>query len=451
MMKDQIFWCLSVSLILILFNLLISPSPAFAQMPDVCQEPENILPNCDFSAGLDGWQNYLESGGANFSVLQGGGECHAPLCPAAFIVTEGSFVGGLYRQVPVQAGNTYYANVIWLVFDSLANDAGVNGTVGGIGRRIGIDPTGGTDSRSPNVVWSEDNWRNDCKICGVEHVTVTAQADVVTVFLRIDDTWRDRAAAQGFAIPPSKDQFWIDDIGMKQVSEGEAPAPQPTEEPTPVPAPTEEPQLPDNSTASQSTEEDEAQLAGVTSANSDVASEAESSPEVAEESDTDVEDTEVTDDAESQSDQSGEVADASVDDASIVETATDEPEVQTEQEDTASLAELPTVAPLPTLTPTHTPEPTATAIAQLRPTPIIAQPIARQHAEPEQAQAGFEISAELLGVASTTVCFGGIFVVVMAVALIGGAWLYRAGWGDDDDDFETYDGYYGTADVEIIE
>ena len=89
------------------------------------------MPNCKFDNGLDGWQPFTETGTAAISYLQGGGECHAPQCPAAYIVTESYFVGGIYQQVPVVAGNTYYANINWLVFDSLVNDASINNAVGG--------------------------------------------------------------------------------------------------------------------------------------------------------------------------------------------------------------------------------------------------------------------------------------------------------------------------------
>ncbi len=218
-----------------------------ADFPDVCLSPENIMPNCNFDNGMSGWVPYLESGAANVEIQQGGGECHAPLCPAVHITTEGNFTGGIYQQVSVAAGNSYYANIVWLAFDSLNNDPSINSAVGGIGRRIGIDPTGGTDSRSGNVVWSEDNWRNDCKICNVEQSTVTAQADTITVFLRIDDNWRQRAAEKGYSVPPSKDQFWLDDIGMKQVAGDAAPPPPtdtpapPTDTPAPVP-PTDTPE-----------------------------------------------------------------------------------------------------------------------------------------------------------------------------------------------------------------
>ena len=210
--------------------------------PDVCQESENILPNCGFDNGKSGWEPFLETGAADFDVLQGGGECHAPRCPAGYIVTQDHFIGGIYQQVPVTKGNNYYANIVWLVFDSLANDQSVNDAVGGgIGRRVGIDPFGGTNSQSENVVWSEDNWRNDCKICNVESVTVTAQADTITVFLRLDDTWRVRARERGLGVPTSKDQFWLDDLGLKQVGGEAIPAAAPTDTPPPPPTDTPEP------------------------------------------------------------------------------------------------------------------------------------------------------------------------------------------------------------------
>ncbi|MDX1522342.1 MAG: hypothetical protein R3264_12000, partial [Anaerolineae bacterium] len=357
----------------------------------------------------------------NFSVLQGGGECHAPLCPAGYIVTEGHFVGGIYQQVPVSAGNTYYANIIWLVFDSLANDAAVHGAVGGIGRRIGIDPTGGTDSRSPNVVWSEDNWRNDCKICGVEEVTVTAQAEVITVFLRIDDTWRVRAAEKQYAVPPSKDQFWIDDIGLKQVGEGEAPPP-PTEPPplptdTPVP-PTVTPEIA-QLTAAEEPEQEEATLL-------------QAAETVAEEE-------------ASEADRTGD------------ETGAEDNLIDAEPATSTTAPAGPTVAPPPTLTPTNTPSPTETAVAlaqpqQPRPLPTLI-PSQRLAAQPASAGASF---GSLGSIAGTTACVGGIFLVIIGIALFGVAWLYRLGWGEAEDDeaYHDYDGYDDDDDyieVEIVE
>ncbi|HEX9924245.1 MAG TPA: hypothetical protein VGD99_16440 [Anaerolineae bacterium] len=372
---------------IIIGALLLGLQPAVAQaqdFPDVCQQPENILRNCNFDNGLDQWHPFLEEGNASISVLQGGGECHAPLCPAAHIVTDSSFVGGLYQQVPVTAGNTYYANIVWLVFDSLVNDQAVYDAGGGIGRRVGIDPFGGADSRSPDIVWSPDIWRNDCKICNEEQVTVTAQADTITLFLRIDDTWRERVEAKGFSVPVSKDQFWLDDLGLKQVGGVEAARAAETEPPpatdTLLPPPTDTP-------------------------------------------------TPAADD----------------DDTPVAESPTETPEPDTptpadidETEPTAlqpvspgqTPAAVSAIVPPPTLTPSMTPPPTDTP----EPRPTRAPRLSR--AAPPAAEPPV-ISAGLLGVVGTGVCIGGVVLVLIGAVMTGLVWLYRLGWEQvDDDEFD---------------
>jgi hypothetical protein len=367
--------------------------------PDVCQQSENILRNCTFDGGLDQWQTFTEAGAANFTVLQGGGECHAPLCPAAYIVTQDHFIGGLYQQVPVIKGNNYYANIVWLVFDSLVNDASIHQATGGIGRRIGLDPFGGTDPRSPNVVWSTDNWRNDCKICNIEHVTVTAQADTITLFLRIDDTWKLRAAEKGYPIPPSKDQFWIDDIGLKQVG-GEAVVvqaptdtpPPPTDTPPPPPPPTNTPEpqpSPDTPTSLPA-------------------------------SDTPAPQPESTEEIEP----AGLVAEA----VSPVETP-------------AALVSISTPASPPTLTPTTVPSPTPTFTRRppRTPQPALAAPqrLRATSAEP----ASFRLPL-MMGAVGATACIGGLALFIVGGVMAGLVWLYRLGWGQlDDEDIDEDDEY----------
>ncbi len=356
-----------------LATLLLSPGSAAQDFPDVCQQPENILRNCNFDNGLDSWTPFLETGAANISVLQGGGECHAPLCPAAYIVTEDHFIGGIYQRVPVTKGANYYANIVWLVFDALVNDKSINDAVGGgIGRRIGIDPTGGTDSKSPNVVWSEDNWRNDCKICNVEHVTVTAQADAITVFLRLDDTWRLRAAERGFGVPPSKDQFWIDDIGLKQVGDAPAAAQQsevPASSPTPEP-PANTPEPP---------------------------------------ADTPV----------PPADTPASPADTATPAPTETPTAPPTPTPSPTLDATATN----TPPPPPTLTPTRTASPTATLPPRATRTPRPTR--ATGSAASDELDTSF-----VLGAAGTTICVGGIGLIGLAVVIAGLVWLYRLGWGE---------------------
>ena len=354
---------------------------------DVCQQSENILPNCHFNNGLDRWQTFTEDGSADFAVLQGGGECHAPLCPAGYIVTQSHFVGGIYQQVPVAKGNTYYANIVWLVFDSFVNDRSVYDQVGGIGRRLGIDPFGGTDPRSPNVIWGPENTRSDCKICDKQEVIATAQADTITLFLRIDDKWRLRAAEKGYAIPPSKDRFWIDDIGMKQVDSSAAPAvistvPPPTDTPAPPP-PTATP-LPEPPVAAlQAEAKDEASAPAIDTP------------------------------------------------PPPVETPTEIAQVESPEAQPVSPIATPTavqiISPPPTLTPSATPSPTATLSEQERPRPAPTRP-PRSTPEAEPAL----LSAGLLGVAGTTVCFGGVSLLLMVAVAAGLVWLYRLGWGKVD-------------------
>ncbi len=354
--------------------------------PDVCQQAENIMPNCNFDNGLNGWVPYLETGAANISVLQGGGECHAPLCPAAYIVTESHFIGGIYQQVPVATGNTYYANIVWLAFDSFVNDPSINSVVGGIGRRIGIDPFGGVDPKSANIIWSEDNWRNDCKICNVEQAIATAQADTITVFIRIDDTWRPRAAEKGYTIPPSKDQFWLDDIGLKQIDGSAVPQAASTEPPpTDTAVPPTDPPVPlaPTNTPAPELPTDTPTPAAVAQAGS--------------------------------------------------------PEAEEAISPLATPAPVTTIAPPPTLTPspTRSPTPSMSGLARL----VAPTPTRRAPAEDLPAAEPSILSAGMLGVVGTTACVGGLILLIMGVVVAGLVWLYRLGWGqaaedEYDDDFD---------------
>jgi hypothetical protein len=213
------------------------PTPAAGQdgFPDVCQKsPDQLLQNCDFSNGLSGWQPFTESGSVGSSTIDGGA-CHSPLCPAAFLAADGSFVGGLYQQVSAAPGTTYWANVTWLVYEPAGK---LDNTVG---RRVGIDPTGGTDPRSPAVVWGQDLWRTfeSCqfKICPELQVSAVAQNSTITIFVRIESTWKDRRDEFSYVPAPffdMEEQFWIDDVGVIPVGAAPPPTPEPA---TPTPAP----------------------------------------------------------------------------------------------------------------------------------------------------------------------------------------------------------------------
>jgi hypothetical protein len=405
----KISWYLKLVLLLIPIIIFQASITSLAQdFPDICQQPENILPNCTFDRGLEGWHSFLEAGSAHFGYLQGGGECHAPLCPAAHIVSEDHFIGGIYQQIPVAKGNNYYANIVWLVFDSLVNDKAAHAATGGIGRRIGIDPFGGTDSRSPNVVWSEDNWRNDCKICNVEHVTVTAQADTITVFLRIDNTWKLRAREKGFPLPPSKDQFWLDDIGLKQVG-GEAIAVQaPTEVPptdTPEPTPTDTPPAPPTDTP---------------------VAEPPTPPSPA---DTLTPENEPTEEIEEPQQFAAEA---------------NEPTAEVLVAQAVSPVETPTAASIdapaapPTLTPTPVQSPTPTATRRPRATLAL---VSQQRFQVAGESSPTELPV-MMGAVGASICMGGAAMLMVGLIMGGLVWIYRVGCGKKYKKVFTFDAVF---------
>jgi hypothetical protein len=361
--------------LLLLAVILLQPPPVAGQggFRDVCREdPNQLLQNCDFSQGLNGWQTFIEGGQVSVSTVDGGA-CHSPLCPAAFFVSNGSFVGGLYQQVPATPGVTYWANATWLVFEPAGK------VDNAVGRRVGIDPTGGADPASPNVVWSQDLWRSfescEFKICPELQVSATAENSTITVFVRIEDTWKERRDEFSFVPEPffgMEEQFWLDDVGLIPVGAAPAPTPEPPT-PTPVPVvPTDTP-LPPTETPVPA-------------------------PQVSESS--------------------------SAEGTAVAQAATPTPVPPT-----ATPTLTPTPTPSPTVTPTVTPSPTFTPLPPTATsTPL---PTATPTATPTLPLAG------TLGVVGGgVICLGGAGLVV--ILLVGAFlfWLYRLG-REEDEEFEN--------------
>ncbi len=394
-----------ILLILLTLPLLTAFAPSM-QPPEICRNPANLLRNCTFSEGTNGWQQFTEEGQAAFSVLQGGGECHAPDCPAGYLVVEDYFVGGIYQQVEAVPGQAYHANIVWLVFDSLTNDASIRNAVGGgMGRKVGIDPFGGTDPRSPNIVWGEEKWDNDCKICNEYQVIATAQAESVTVFLRLDDRWKIRAREQGLPVPASRDQFWVDDFGMMPV-EGQVAAqavPTDTPEPTATAVPPTATPVPPTATS-----EVEPSPTATVTVEVETADILESIPlsETTIISETAVISTETA------------VITETVAEAIITETDTLTAEVNT----LAQIQDAP--APPPTLTPT--PAPTATSTPESASQVALAQNVAPQSRPASTAsEAAITQPNEWLSAAATTGCIVGALMMLAAIVMGGAVGVYR--------------------------
>ncbi|MCA9897515.1 MAG: hypothetical protein H6654_16805 [Ardenticatenaceae bacterium] len=92
--------------------------------------------------------------------------------------------GGLMQQVSAVANGRYCFSSwghAWSSRETLSGWLSDPNDHGDLYQRVGIDPTGGTDWQSPNVVWSEMRMQYD--EFGLFSVEAVAQADVITVFV----------------------------------------------------------------------------------------------------------------------------------------------------------------------------------------------------------------------------------------------------------------------------
>ena len=90
--------------------------------------------------------------------------------------------GGVRQTVPVSAGLTYCLSTwghSWSAQDS--GDIVSGPEDGELFQKIGIDPTGGTDWMSADIIWSDQRMQYD--VYGLFTVTAKAETDQMTVFL----------------------------------------------------------------------------------------------------------------------------------------------------------------------------------------------------------------------------------------------------------------------------
>lgn len=169
---------------------------AFVTIP----ESPNLLVNPDFESGnLNGWTRYGRQlpGIRNYAALGGGfiggvkahggnyyvGNEHNSCC------TNPSGLGGVWQRVAVIPGQAVTFRGWLYTYQGDPNvaefDKGVDEMVTG---RFGIDPTGGTDPGSPNIVWSipssgQDWYDPNARTKYVDFsVTTTPSSDHVTVY-----------------------------------------------------------------------------------------------------------------------------------------------------------------------------------------------------------------------------------------------------------------------------
>lgn len=90
---------------------------------------------------------------------------------------------GMYQRVAALPGGAYCFSLYghaWSSRTTLPDFTSDPGDHGFLHQRVGIDPTGGTEWQSPNIIWSDERMQYD--EFGVFAVSAIAQADHVTVF-----------------------------------------------------------------------------------------------------------------------------------------------------------------------------------------------------------------------------------------------------------------------------
>lgn len=127
-------------------------APLYASEP--CNPP-NLIPQpvCDMDSFHgdpprqipDGWSEFIIYGEPSFM-----NDPHSYFGSGTLRIWSngGTFKAGVYTQVGVNPGAGYRASIAW----------GAPNAPDTFGRQLGIDPTGGTDPNSPNVIWGPMHW-----------------------------------------------------------------------------------------------------------------------------------------------------------------------------------------------------------------------------------------------------------------------------------------------------
>ncbi|NIN64330.1 MAG: hypothetical protein GTO63_06445, partial [Anaerolineae bacterium] len=215
---------LAALLILLAILLLLTRSAAGAGV--------NLTQNWGFEDGFKpngvglGWKRFVLKGNVSFAntieYFWPGAE-HTEGETSQLIISKTAFTAGIYQQISgVTPGQHYGAKAAMLTFFESPAPPTNDGTMQ---KLVGIDPYGGTDPNSPNIVWSliDDHDEGPWVRMGV---AVVAQASTITLFVRVN-------CLQPVSHPPSLDnQVFIDAVMLAQAPTVSASSPPVSYSPT---------------------------------------------------------------------------------------------------------------------------------------------------------------------------------------------------------------------------
>lgn len=194
-----------------------------------CLESGNLTQNCGFDTFVDHWQGekrYQVPTGWGYYILSGDLDFRPSDdtywgAPSLWLLSDGvPFTAGIYQQVQVTPGVVYQADAGWAAV-----------TRKDFERKLGLDPTGGTDPLAPTVVWGPSEW--DINSWPDLSVSARAIGPKMTVFV-----WAHHPITYG------NDWIFVDAVGLwpdpNQPAATVTPPPSPTptrKPPTRTPAP----------------------------------------------------------------------------------------------------------------------------------------------------------------------------------------------------------------------
>lgn len=178
---------------LLIAPLVLVQSPAAAHPPalkDPCAlDPNNLISNGSMGPergtahGIvaNNWDSFILEGSPGFRWV--GNEQIDPN-GSTFIFSNGTFDAGILQTVRgLQTGVYYWFRLGYSL--AAKSYSGPNVRVATIGRKVGVDPFGGTDPRSPNVVWGPDLFDGNAALNRPEmEMIFAARSNAATIFLR---------------------------------------------------------------------------------------------------------------------------------------------------------------------------------------------------------------------------------------------------------------------------
>ncbi len=191
----------------------------------------NLTQNWGFEEGFKangvgvGWQRFVNHGDVTFAntieYFWPGAE-HTEGETSQLIISKTAFSAGLYQQLTgVTIGKPYAAKAAMLTFFESSAPPTNDGTMQ---KRVGIDPYGGTNPNSPNIVWSPIDAHDEAPWVDVR-VAAVAKSTTITLFVRVN-------CLQPVSHPSLDNQVFIDAVMAAQAPTVSASSPPVSYSPT---------------------------------------------------------------------------------------------------------------------------------------------------------------------------------------------------------------------------